>query len=260
MILDINIKQFFRSSGVGYPKTQILTTKINKRKGRRLPNSVRRIGVDTMKKEKNMKRNGNVITRGAKSIKTWFGENLTEAKEKLVGKLIINTLFCVISAIAIFFLLAPAQELKSAYNEKNNAVEILTNYEVGSEEYLAQKAKVDEATEIYVKVKSDYKKNENPIISAYANNSTNDILVGVVSFILAVPFISIVIMLFKDIKMFLFAVMQIVIVAPVSFVTKIVKAIIGEVAAIHAEKKQNKRVAKHSENNVKPQLIDVVVR
>lgn len=212
------------------------------------------------KNNKNSKNNGgNVITRGASSIKNWFSTNLEDAKKQVVGKLIINVLFCVISAIAIFFLFSPVQELKSAYNEKNNAVEILTNYEVGSEEYLAQKAKVDEATEIYVKVKSDYKKNENPIISAYANNSTNDILVGVVSFILAVPFISIVIMLFKDIKLFVFAVLQIIIVTPVTFVARVIKAIFAEIASIHAEKKASKKVAKHSENNVKPQLIDVVV-
>ncbi len=213
------------------------------------------------KNNKNSKNNGgNVITRGASSIKNWFSTNLEDAKKQVVGKLIINVLFCVISAIAIFFLFSPVQELKSAYNEKNNAVEILTNYEVGSEEYLAQKAKVDEATEIYVKVKSDYKKNENPIIKAYAENNTNDVLVGVVAFLLAVPFISIVIMLFKDIKLFVFAVLQIVIVTPVTFVARVIKAIFAEIASIHAEKKASKKIAKHSENNnVNPKLIDVVV-
>ena len=202
------------------------------------------------KNNKNNKNNGgNVIKKGASSIKNWFSTNLEDAKKQVVGKLIINVLFCVISAIAIFFLFSPVQELKSAYNEKNSQVELL-----------AQKAKADEATDIYVKVKRDYKNNENPIIKAYAENNTNDVLVGVVAFLLAVPFISIVIMLFKDIKLFVFAVLQIVIVTPVTFVARVIKAIFAEIASIHAEKKASKKIAKHSENNnVNPKLIDVVV-
>ena len=212
------------------------------------------------KNNKNNKNNGgNVIKKGASSIKNWFSTNLEDANKQVVGKLIINVLFCVISAIAIFFLFSPVQELKSAYNEKNSQVELLANFEEGSDEYVAQKAKADEATDIYVKVKRDYKNNENPIIKAYAENNTNDVLVGVVAFLLAVPFISIVIMLFKDIKLFVFAVLQIIIVTPVTFVARVIKAIFAEIASIHAEKKASKKVAKHSENNVKPQLIDVVV-
>lgn len=213
------------------------------------------------KNNKNNKNNGgNVIKKGASSIKNWFSTNLEDAKKQVVGKLIINVLFCVISAIAIFFLFSPVQELKSAYNEKNSQVELLANFEEGSDEYVAQKAKADEATDIYVKVKRDYKNNENPIIKAYAENNTNDVLVGVVAFLLAVPFISIVIMLFKDIKLFVFAVLQIVIVTPVTFVARVIKAIFAEIASIHAEKKASKKIAKHSENNnVNPKLIDVVV-
>ena len=214
-----------------------------------------------LKIRKNNKNNGgNVIKKGASSIKNWFSTNLEDAKKQVVGKLIINVLFCVISAIAIFFLFSPVQELKSAYNEKNSQVELLANFEEGSDEYVAQKAKADEATDIYVKVKRDYKNNENPIIKAYAENNTNDVLVGVVAFLLAVPFISIVIMLFKDIKLFVFAVLQIVIVTPVTFVARVIKAIFAEIASIHAEKKASKKIAKHSENNnVNPKLIDVVV-
>ena len=213
------------------------------------------------KNNKNNKNNGgNVIKKGASSIKNWFSTNLEDAKKQVVGKLIINVLFCVISAIAIFFLFSPVQELKSAYNEKNSQVELLANFEEGSDEYVAQKAKADEATDIYVKVKRDYKNNENPIIKAYAENNTNDVLVGVVAFLLAVPFISIVIMLFKDIKLFVFAVLQIIIVTPVTFVARVIKAIFAEIASIHAEKKASKKIAKHSENNnVNPKLIDVVV-
>ena len=213
------------------------------------------------KNNKNNKNNGgNVIKKGASSIKNWFSTNLEDAKKQVVGKLIINVLFCVISAIAIFFLFSPVQELKSAYNEKNSQVELLANFEEGSDEYVAQKAKADEATDIYVKVKRDYKNNENPIIKAYAENNTNDVLVGVVAFLLAVPFISIVIMLFKDIKLFVFAVLQIVIVTPVTFVARVIKAIFAEIASIHAEKKASKKIAKHSKNNnVNPKLIDVVV-
>ena len=213
------------------------------------------------KNNKNNKNNGgNVIKKGASSIKNWFSTNLEDAKKQVVGNLIINVLFCVISAIAIFFLFSPVQELKSAYNEKNSQVELLANFEEGSDEYVAQKAKADEATDIYVKVKRDYKNNENPIIKAYAENNTNDVLVGVVAFLLAVPFISIVIMLFKDIKLFVFAVLQIVIVTPVTFVARVIKAIFAEIASIHAEKKASKKIAKHSENNnVNPKLIDVVV-
>ena len=188
------------------------------------------------KNNKNNKNNGgNVIKKGASSIKNWFSTNLEDAKKQVVGKLIINVLFCVISAIAIFFLFSPVQELKSAYNEKNSQVELLANFEEGSDEYVAQKAKADEATDIYV-------------------------IVGVVAFLLAVPFISIVIMLFKDIKLFVFAVLQIVIVTPVTFVARVIKAIFAEIASIHAEKKASKKIAKHSENNnVNPKLIDVVV-
>ena len=195
------------------------------------------------KNNKNNKNNGgNVIKKGASSIKNWFSTNLEDAKKQVVGKLIINVLFCVISAIAIFFLFSPVQELKSAYNEKNSQVELLANFEEGSDEYVAQKAKADEATDIYVKVKRDYKNNENPIIKAYAENNTNDVLVGVVAFLLAVPFISIVIMLFKDIKLFVFAVLQIVIVTPVTFVARVIKAIFAEIASIHAEKKASKKL------------------
>ena len=215
--------------------------------------------LNIRKNKTNKNNGGNVIKKGASSIKNWFSTNLEDAKKQVVGKLIINVLFCVISAIAIFFLFSPVQELKSAYNEKNTQVELLANFEEGSDEYVAQKAKADEATDIYVRVKRDYKSNENPIIKVYAENNTNDVFVGVVAFLLAVPFISIVIMLFKDIKLFAFAVLQIVIVAPVTFVARVIKAIVEEIASIHAEKKSAKKVAKHSENNVKPQLIDVVV-
>lgn len=215
--------------------------------------------LNIRKNKTNKNNGGNVIKKGASSIKNWFSTNLEDAKKQVVGKLIINVLFCVISSIAIFFLFSPVQELKSAYNEKNTQVELLANFEEGSDEYVAQKAKADEATDIYVRVKRDYKSNENPIIKAYAENNTNDVLVGVVAFLLAVPFISIVIMLFKDIKLFAFAVLQIVIVAPVTFVARVIKAIVEEIASIHAEKKSAKKVAKHSENNVKPQLIDVVL-
>ena len=196
--------------------------------------------------DKKIKRNkkGNILTRTGSSIKNWFSNNIADAKETTL-KLFIAILFCVISGIGAYFLVTPAKEIRVANTQMIQEINKINDFAAESEERTAQQAKAQEAITMYTTVRDTYKGDDNAIIKAYANVE-NDFIKGLIAFVMAIPFMSIVVLLFKDIKKFIFAVINLTIVIPMTFIVKVIATIICEIVAIHAEKKANKKEAKHS--------------
>ena len=187
---------------------------------------------------------GNFITRGANKLANWFSNNIKGAKETTL-KLFIALLFCTISGIGAYFLVTPAQEIRVANTQMITEINKINEFAKDSEERKAQEAKAQEAITMYTTVRDTYQNDSNGIIKAYAQVE-NDFLKGLIAFIMAIPFISIVVLLFKDVKKFMFAVINLIIVIPMTFIVKVIATIICEIVAIHAEKKANKKEAKHS--------------
>ena len=198
--------------------------------------------MDKMNK-KNTKK-GNIITRGATRLANWFSNSIKEAKETTL-KLFIALLFCVISGIGAYFLVTPAQEIRVANTQMISEINKINEFAKDSEERKAQEAKAQEAITMYTTVRDTYQNDDNGIIKVYAQVE-NDFLKGLIAFVMAIPFISIVVLLFKDVKKFMFAVINLLIVIPMTAVIKVIATIVSEIAAIHAEKKATKKEAKHS--------------
>ena len=194
-------------------------------------------------KNKRIKK-GNVFTRTGSSIKNWFSNNIKEAKETTL-KLFIALLFCTISGIGAYFLVTPAQEIRVANTQMITEINKINEFAKDSEERKAQEAKASEAITMYTTVRDTYQNDDNGIIKVYAQVE-NDFLKGLIAFVMAIPFISIVVLLFKDVKKFMFAVINLLIVIPMTAVIKVIATIVSEIAAIHAEKKATKKEAKHS--------------
>lgn len=203
--------------------------------------------MDKMNKKNNKK--GNIITRGANRLANWFSNNIADAKETTL-KLFIALLFCVISGIGAYFLVTPAKEIRVANTQMFQEINKINDFALDSEERAAQQAKAQEAITMYTTVRDTYKGDDNAIIKAYANVE-NDFIKGLIAFVMAIPFISIVVLLFKDVKKFVFAVISLAIVIPMTFIVKVIATIVGELVAIISEKKAAKKQAKHSQNSRK---------
>ena len=198
------------------------------------------------KRNKKENKRGNILTRTGSSIKNWFSNNIADAKETTL-KLFIALLFCVISGIGAYFLVTPAKEIRVANTQMIQEINKINDFALDSEERTAQQAKVQEAITMYTTVRDTYQNDSNGIIKAYAQVE-NDFLKGLIAFVMAIPFISIVVLLFKDVKKFMFAVINLLIVIPMTAVIKVIVAIVSEIVAIHKEKKASKKqIAKHSE-------------
>jgi hypothetical protein len=198
------------------------------------------------KRIKKENKRGNLFTRTGSSVKNWFSNNIKEAKETTL-KLFIALLFCTISGIGAYFLVTPAQEIRVANTQMITEINKINEFAKDSEERKAQEAKASEAITMYTTVRDTYQNDDNGIIKAYAQVE-NDFLKGLIAFVMAIPFISIVVLLFKDVKKFVFAVINLLIVIPMTAVIKVIVAIVSEIVAIHKEKKASKKqIAKHSE-------------
>lgn len=204
------------------------------------------------KRIKKENKRGNILTRTGSSIKNWFSNNIADAKETTL-KLFIALLFCVISGIGAYFLVTPAKEIRVANTQMIQEINKINDFALDSEERTAQQAKAQEAITMYTTVRDTYQNDSNGIIKAYAQVE-NDFLKGLIAFVMAIPFISIVVLLFKDVKKFVFAVINLAIVIPMTFIVKVIATIVGEIVAIISEKKAAKKQAKHSQN---PRKIEV---
>ncbi len=204
------------------------------------------------KRNKKENKRGNILTRTGSSIKNWFSNNIADAKETTL-KLFIALLFCVISGIGAYFLVTPAKEIRVANTQMIQEINKINDFALDSEERTAQQAKVQEAITMYTTVRDTYQNDSNGIIKAYAQVE-NDFLKGLIAFVMAIPFISIVVLLFKDVKKFVLAVIYLAIVIPMTFIVKVIATIVGELVAIISEKKAAKKQAKHSQS---PRKIEV---
>lgn len=204
------------------------------------------------KRIKKENKRGNILTRTGSSIKNWFSNNIADAKETTL-KLFIALLFCVISGIGAYFLVTPAKEIRVANTQMIQEINKINDFALDSEERTAQQAKVQEAITMYTTVRDTYQNDSNGIIKAYAQVE-NDFLKGLIAFVMAIPFISIVVLLFKDVKKFVLAVIYLAIVIPMTFIVKVIATIVGELVAIISEKKAAKKQAKHSQS---PRKIEV---
>lgn len=206
--------------------------------------------------DKNIKRKrekkGNFVTRGASSIKNWFSNSIKEARETTL-KLFIALLFCVISGIGAYFLVTPAKEIRVANTQMIQEINKINDFALASEERTAQQAKAQEAITMYTTVRDTYQNDDNGIIKAYSQVE-NDFLKGLIAFVMAIPFMSIVVLILKDIKKFIFAVINLAIVIPMTFIVKVIATIVGELVAIISEKKAAKKEAKHSNSPRKIQV------
>lgn len=199
------------------------------------------------KRNKKENKRGNILTRTGSSIKNWFSNNIADAKETTL-KLFIALLFCVISGIGAYFLVTPAKEIRVANTQMIQEINKINDFALDSEERTAQQAKAQEAITMYTTVRDTYQNDSNGIIKAYAQVE-NDFLKGLIAFVMAIPFISIVVLLFKDVKKFVLAVIYLAIVIPMTFIVKVIATIVGELVAIISEKQ-----AKHSQS---PRKIEV---
>lgn len=204
------------------------------------------------KRNKKENKRGNILTRTGSSIKNWFSNNIADAKETTL-KLFIALLFCVISGIGAYFLVTPAKEIRVANTQMIQEINKINDFALDSEERTAQQAKAQEAITMYTTVRDTYQNDSNGIIKAYAQVE-NDFLKGLIAFVMAIPFISIVVLLFKDVKKFVLAVIYLAIVIPMTFIVKVIATIVGELVAIISEKKAAKKQAKHSQS---PRKIEV---
>lgn len=171
-------------------------------KGKRCANK------STKKETKKEKKEEGLIKRGVNAFKT----KLVDAKKATII-LFVMILLGIITGILGYYLYTPAKELYVAESTFQSESRKIYDYPKDSEERNAQQTKADEAEEVFGTVVDKYSADSNGLIANYAKLHSNFVKL-VIAIVLVAPFAAIGIMFIGGPIKFLFAIINIFIVAP----------------------------------------------
>lgn len=163
---------------------------------------------ETAKKTKEVKKEEGLIKRGASAFKA----RLIDAKKATII-LFVMILLSIITGILGYYLYTPAKELYVLESTLQSETRKIYDFPKDSEERNAQQVKADEAQEVFATVVDKYTADTNSLISNYAKIHSNFIKL-MIAVSLVAPFVAIGIMFIGGPINFLFAIINIIIVAP----------------------------------------------
>lgn len=160
-----------------------------------------------------------------KKLKLKSGKRIVnEFKEFLVKKsqnaqkatriLVIVMLFGIITGMIGVYLYHPAKEIFYSERQYIEETRNIFDYKVDSQERVAQQEKANQALEVYSSVMDKYTQDTNFLISGYANLHSNFIKT-IIAILVVLPFLAIFLMFIGGPINFIFALINIFIVAPI---------------------------------------------
>lgn len=192
--------------------------------------------------EKNVKKE-NFFKRVGKFLK-----KKSEDARKATLLLFVMILLSIITGIFGAYLYSPAKEISVAESTFVSETQKVFDYEKDSEERASQQSKAEEAYATYAEVMDEYNSSDNPVVSGYAGIHSSFLKIAIwIAIIL--PFLAIAIMFIGQPVNFLFAIINMVIVVPVT-------AIVYLFNSLRTEKKVDKKPTR-SNRSTSPRKIEV---
>ncbi len=163
---------------------------------------------ETKKEKRAKKEEEGVLRRGVKAFKN----RLVDAQKATII-LFVMILLGIITGILGYYLYTPAKELYVAESTFQSESRKIYDFPKDSEERANQATKADEAQEVFATVMDKYTSDSNMLIANYAKLHSNFIKL-VIAIAIVAPFAAIGIMFIGGPITFLFAIINIVIIAP----------------------------------------------
>lgn len=151
----------------------------------------------------------------------------SERAKKATIVLFIMILLGVISSIFAFYLVQPAKELYVAESSFIKETKAIYDFDAESQERATQQQKAEEALTTYGKVVDEYKASENAVISGYAGIHSNFIKI-IIAALIVLPFLAIGLMFLGSPINFIFAVINLIIVVPITGIIYLFNSFRGE--------------------------------
>ena len=178
-----------------------------------------------------------------------FLKKKSEEAKKATLLLFVMILLAIITGIFGLYLYSPAKEISVAESTFVSETQKVFDYEKDSEERASQQSKAEEAYATYAEVMDEYNSSDNPVVSGYAGIHSSFLKIAIwIAIIL--PFLAIAIMFIGQPVNFLFAIINMVIVVPVT-------AIVYLFNSLRTEKKVDKKPTR-SNRSTSPRKIEVV--
>lgn len=185
--------------------------------------------IKNTNKEKGMKEG--VLKRGGKAFK----RKLIDAQKATII-LFVMILLSIITGILGYYLYTPAKELYVAESTFQTESRKIYDFPKDSEERANQAAKADEAQEVFATVMDKYSGDSNILITKYASLHSNFVKLLIAIAIVA-PILAIGIMFIGGPITFLFAIINIIVIAP----CKAIKYLFNCFRANSSDEKEEKR-------------------
>ena len=177
-----------------------------------------------------------------------FLKKKSEEAKKATLLLFVMILLAIITGIFGLYLYSPAKEISVAESTFVSETQKVFDYEKDSEERASQQSKAEEAYATYAEVMDEYNSSDNPVVSGYAGIHSSFLKIAIwIAIIL--PFLAIAIMFIGQPVNFLFAIINMVIVVPVT-------AIVYLFNSLRTEKKVDKKPTR-SNRSTSPRKIEV---
>ena len=144
-----------------------------------------------------------------------FLKEKSERAQKATRLLVVLARLSVITGLIGFYLYTPAKQIYVAESTFIKESRNIYDYKVDTDERAKQIEKANEAETVYASVMDKYTTSDNFLIKGYANIH-GDFFKVIIALAIVLPFVAIALMFIGSPVNFLFAVANIVIVAPVS--------------------------------------------
>lgn len=175
----------------------------------------------------------------------------SERAKKATIVLFIMILLGVISSIFAFYLVQPAKELYVAESSFIKETKAIYDFDAESQERATQQQKAEEALTTYGKVVDEYKASENAVISGYAGIHSNFIKI-IIAALIVLPFLAIGLMFLGSPINFIFAVINLIIIVPITGIIYLFNSFRGEKEDKKSTGKTRTQKSSKSSKHLKP--------
>lgn len=163
------------------------------------------------------------VKGAAKKAVMSFKRNCRNAEDFAI-KLSMVVLVCVITGICGYYLYTPAREIYYSEKALVRETEKISDYAKESEEREIQEDEAKKAKETYTNIMYTYKNDSNVLVAKYASINSNFIKF-LIFLAIILPYVEVVWMFFSNIKGFIFALIDIIIIAPLRAAVHLYKAL-----------------------------------
>ena len=143
-----------------------------------------------------------------------FLKNKSEKAQKATRLLVIMVLLSIITGIGAFYLYQPAKEIYVAESTFISESRSIYDYKIDSNKRKEQTTKAEEAEKVYASVMDKYTTDSNALIRSFAKIHSNFIKL-LIAILIVLPYFSIGVMFIGSPVNFMFAVANIILVAPI---------------------------------------------